>query len=80
MPILQLVLFHHHQRLVLFFLSATNCEYFSTDGYNQKENVYYLQLSKVFQEYIIAFTSAGTDVMAWTVNLICSNKKADVNF
>ena len=47
----QLVLLHHHQRLVLlFFLSATNCEYFSTDEHNQKANVYYLHLSRVFQE------------------------------
>ena len=29
---------------------------------------------------IVAFTSAGTEVITWTVNLISSNNKADVNF
>ena len=78
------------------FLLATNCEYFSTDEHNQKANVYYLQLTKFSRKcriyfkkktwitrlplHIIAFTSAGTDVMAWTVNSVCSNKKAVVNF
>ena len=76
------------------FLSARNCEYFSTDEHNQKANVYHLQLTKIFSvsvgydlklftqlpSHIIAFTSPGTDVMAWTVNSICSNKKVDVNF
>ena len=29
---------------------------------------------------IIAFTSAGAGMMTWSVNSICSNKTADVNF
>ena len=47
---LKLVLIHDYQRLVLSFLCAENCKYFSIDEYNQKANVYFLPLTKVFQD------------------------------
>ena len=64
--------------------SSVNQGFSGIVGYNSNKAWFKINSNKAWftrlPSHVIAFTSAGTDVMTWTVNSVCSNKKANVNF